>query len=162
MSFKRSIHTIQNGSLCPNQTRSFSEIIVHHYLEKLLNIKFVANKKYSFLINSNGNKMELDGYNDEYKIAFEHHGLQHYSVGFFQKDENFLKKRIEDDNLKRELCKKNNIRLIEIPALFNLTQLQELKQVIRMELLKNSIEIPENFDDINPKLSDVNCYHKKK
>jgi hypothetical protein len=162
VNFNRSIHSILNGSLCPNQTRSFSEIVVQHYLEKILNINFITNKKYNFLINSNGNKMELDGYNEKFKIAFEHHGLQHYELGFFHEDDNVLRKRIQDDSLKRELCRKNNIKLIEIPALFVLTPLEDLKQVIKNELLKNSIAIPENFDEINPTLSDLNYYHKKR
>lgn len=159
--FKRSIHSIQNGSLCPNQTRSFSEIVVQHYLETLLNFKFVINKRYSFLTNSKGNKMELDGYNEEFKIAFEHHGLQHYQIGFFHENQNLLNQRIEDDHMKRELCRKNNIKLIEIPALFVLTPLEDLKYVIKGELVKNSITVPDNFDELDPKLKDLNIYHKK-
>ena len=60
-------------------------------------------------------RMELDGFNEELGIAFEYHGQQHYEKNYFSKTDEQLKKRQEADQRKRELCKANNVFLIEIP-----------------------------------------------
>lgn len=160
--FTKDLHNLIKFPKCKNQSRSYSELVVQFYLEQLLNIKFINNKKYPFLKNSNGNKMELDGYNEEHKIAFEHHGIQHYKRSSLHRGGNSLNKRKIDDKLKREQCTMNSIRLIEIPALFELTPLENLKEVIKDELDRLKIEIPKNFDKINPNISDMKVYHKKK
>ena len=107
--------------------------------------------------------MELDGYNEDDKIAFEHHGIQHYKyTKRFHKNPEDLIKRQVDDKLKVKKCKENKIKLIIIPALFELTLLENLKEVIKSELIRLNIDIPQDFDDINPKISEMIVYHKKK
>jgi hypothetical protein len=59
---------------------------------------------------------ELDGYNDEILIAFEHQGIQHYEyIPFFHRNgiSDFHKQQ-ERDLLKRDECLKLGIRLIEV------------------------------------------------
>lgn len=160
--FDRNIHTLLSGSLCPSQSRSFSELVVEHYLENLLGIKFVCNKKYDFLINSKGKKMELDGYNEEHKIAFEHNGIQHYEIGVYSRTEKDLEQRIKDDNLKVDLCENMGIKLIVIPAIGIVTPLNNLKDKIKSELLRLGIQVPPKFDQINIDLKEMNLYHKRK
>jgi hypothetical protein len=160
--FNRAIHSILSGSHCPNISKSYSELVVKHYLEKLLGFKFISNKKYEFLKNSVGNKMELDGFNEENRIAFEHHGIQHYRGSIYHKEIKSLSRRKSDDLLKEKLCLENNIKLIIIPALFEITPISELKNVIKEELLRLEIKIPDNFEQINLELRDMNKYHKKK
>jgi hypothetical protein len=58
--------------------------------------------------------MELDGYYNELKIAFEYQGEQHFSQGFFVKTRVLLDLRKEDDLKKKELCELNNIKLVVI------------------------------------------------
>jgi len=160
--FNRSIHSILSGSHCPNISKSYSELVVKHYLEKLLGIKFVSNKEYEFLKNNLGNKMELDGFNEKEKIAFEHHGIQHYRDSIYHNDKQALGRRKDDDLLKEKLCIQNKIKLIIIPALFEITPLEDLKNVIKSELLRLKIKIPDSFEQTNPKLREMNIYHKKK
>ena len=60
--------------------------------------------------------MELDGFNNELKIAFEYQGIQHYKIdGFFIKDKHEFKSRLDDDKLKLQLCSDKGITLIVIP-----------------------------------------------
>jgi hypothetical protein len=160
--FDRNIHTLLSGSLCPSQSRSFGELVVEHFLKNLLGLQFVCNKKYDFLINKNGKKMELDGYNKEHKIAFEHNGIQHYEIGVYSKTQKVLEQRIQDDKLKVKLCEKMGIRLIVIPALGIFTPLNNLKDKIKSELIRLGILVPPEFDQINIDLKEMNLYHKRK
>ena len=59
--------------------------------------------------------IELDGYNNELKIAFEYNGYQHYKkVSYWQTDKDLEDLKIRD-KLKKELCKQTGINLIVIP-----------------------------------------------
>lgn len=49
-------------------------------------------------------KLELDGYNDDLKLAFEYQGVQHYKDHFFHKKKDTFKKRLEYDAKKRAEC----------------------------------------------------------
>lgn len=153
--FSKHLHNLIQYPTCKYRTNRYSEKLVQFYLEKLLGIEFEINKKYKFLKNGKGNPMELDGYNKEHKIAFEHHGIQHYKKTSWHNAKNTLKARKNDDLLKREQCESNGIKLIEIPALFEMTQLSDLKKVIKIELERLKIEIPSNFDEINPNRSEL-------
>lgn len=67
-----------------------------------------------------GRKLELDGYNEDLGIAFEHHGPQHYDDKegkriFKSKDEAYIARQIEKDGVKRIHCNDRNIVLVEIP-----------------------------------------------
>jgi len=161
--FPKYLHTLIKFPYCKNISRSYSEQVVSFYLEKLLGIEFEGNKQgFNWLTNSKGGNMILDGYNDDQKIAFEHNGIQHYEqIEAWQTLEVF-KQRQEDDKLKVEKCKKNNIKLIIIPTLFTTIPIEDLKKVIEVELIRLNIDIPQDFDKINPKISEMIVYHKKK
>lgn len=59
--------------------------------------------------------LELDGYNEELKIAFEYNGEQHYKFPHhFHPDEDAFRKQIARDNFKIETCNKLGIYLINI------------------------------------------------
>ena len=71
-----------------------------------------------FLINpKTGKPLELDVYNDELKLAIEYNGKQHYEYipkYFHRSYEDFLEQKYRDE-LKREKCRENGIKLIEVP-----------------------------------------------
>lgn len=60
--------------------------------------------------------MELDGYNETLKLAFEYNGYQHYIFPnkFHRRREDFLAQK-ERDLLKLELCNRAGIYLLTIP-----------------------------------------------
>jgi hypothetical protein len=104
----------------------------HVWESKLINIATknrwcpfcASNRKLSL-----NDAIELDGYSAEKGIAFEHQGLQHLCeknyIKMFGSNEGFsdLKNR---DLLKKEILKKKNIELIEIPSLFHKTKINNL------------------------------------
>ncbi len=69
-----------------------------------------------FLRYKTGKNLELDGYNDELKLAFEYQGVQHrkYTPMFHKSYRDFVKQQ-ERDQFKKEKCHELGIRLIEIP-----------------------------------------------
>lgn len=84
-----------------------------YIFEQLYNKPFPKTKPDWLLNPKSGRLLELDGYNEDLKIAFEYDGRQHFQ------DETFLKEgigiRYERDLIKQKLCKDNNVTLIKIP-----------------------------------------------
>ena len=112
----KSMSDIKRGDRCPECISYYkSERICKKYMEYLFDVPF--NKiRFDWLINNEGNRMELDGYNDSLKLGFEYDGMQHFEfVKRFHKTEEFFRKRQQDDLIKNNLCKQHNIMLIRVP-----------------------------------------------
>ena len=97
---------------------SKGEIECRRVLEKMFNKPFDKVRP-DFLRNpvTGGNfNLELDCYNHELGIAVEYNGAQHYKyTPYFHKNkEAFLNQKYRDD-MKRRICKENNIYLLEVP-----------------------------------------------
>lgn len=85
-------------------------------IEKLTNKKFIK-KRHEFLKSEKGANLELDGYNEELKLAIEYNGKQHYEIveHFHLNGMVDLLRQIKNDTIKQVGCTKNNIYLITIP-----------------------------------------------
>ncbi len=131
--------TILSGGWCTECSAGLGERIARAIFEQLFNEKFP--KAYPrFLVNGRGNRMELDGYSETLKIAFEHHGGQHYSTKtHYIKDEESLKRRQEDDAEKERLCEVNGIKLVIVPEIPRLMSVAEAKNHIIYECEKKNI-----------------------
>jgi hypothetical protein len=86
--------------------------------------------------------LELDGYNSDLKLAFEHNGFYHYNNIY---NDELIQYR---DNIKKELCNKCSVNLIIIPELFKIVKLDELEKYVKNECSKLNIFIPE-YDKID-------------
>jgi len=62
-----------------------------------------------------GKRLELDGYCRKLNLAFEYQGEQHYQTSSLFHSLRGLKEQKKADQVKRELCEKQEITLIEIP-----------------------------------------------
>jgi hypothetical protein len=130
-------NVIYKYSWCPYCNSSFSENICRQYLEAIFEKKFIKIRP-TWLVNNSGRAMELDGYCEELGLAFEHQGLQHYeTITSFSENIEAVQKR---DEIKKNLCNKFNIILLEIPALFYLTAIDDLHTVISSQLDKSNIK----------------------
>ncbi|MBA7708449.1 hypothetical protein ES703_117348 [subsurface metagenome] len=109
---------LYRGSWCSKCANSFSEEICRKFFEALFFAKFPKAKKgfFFWLVNDDGNYIELDGHNKLLKIAFEYHGPQHYEEVdyFYRGDHKKFRKRLRDDQKRRELCEQYDYKLIEI------------------------------------------------
>lgn len=82
--------------------------------------------------NSTGACLELDGYNEELKLAFEYNGIQHYKFSpMFHKSIDDLERQKERDTEKEGFCRMQGIKLVIIPYT---VKFERLEQYIRGEL----------------------------
>jgi hypothetical protein len=76
--------------------------------------------------------LELDGFNEELRLAFEYQGIQHYRrVLYFHPNEGDFEAQQSRDAIKRELCTENEYYLLEIPYTIDHAKLRDH---IRVEL----------------------------
>jgi len=105
---------IKLGKWCPICSQGLHERICRKYFEGMFGKKFLHVRP-KWLVARNGERLELDGYCKELKLAFEYQGRQHYlSKDFFQTKKDFNKRK-EYDKLKKKLCKSNGITLVIVP-----------------------------------------------
>lgn len=102
---------VKAGSWCPKCLNK-TEQSVREIFESIFNKKFPRIRP-NFLKNPvTGFNLELDGYCEELKIAFEYDGEWHFQKHFA--DDN-LDQRKNRDTLKDELCKQHGILLYRVP-----------------------------------------------
>jgi hypothetical protein len=80
-----------------------------------------------------GENLELDGYCDALKLAFEYDGGQHskYTPYFHRKGPQEFVYQVKKDNYKTLMCKKKGIKLIRIPSF---VPFMDLERYIRSRL----------------------------
>jgi hypothetical protein len=106
-------------------TPGIREIICKKIIEHLTGEPFIK-KRHEWLRNDRGNMMELDGYCEELKLAFECNGEQHYMfIPAWHGTEANLNQRQADDKRKEELCNDQKITLLTIKYDKPLDELQE-------------------------------------
>jgi hypothetical protein len=115
---------------------SKGEIECKRVLEKIFNKPF--NKIRPHFLNNpvTGGEfnLELDCYNDELKLGVEYSGKQHYEyIPFFHKNKEAFYNQKYRDELKRRICKDNNIILIEVPYT---VKIEDIEKYLLKELKK--------------------------
>jgi hypothetical protein len=96
---------VHAGSWCPECLYK-GERIVRAIFEETFGQSFPKVRP-DWLASSKGNKLELDGYSEQLKIAFEYQGPHHNSDASVQ----------ETDEIKRRTCARRGIQLIEVDAI---------------------------------------------
>ena len=107
-------HALKGGQVSCGCVNSKGEYLTSKALASL-GILYEKEYKFSDLISYNGRGLRFDFFIPEKNTVIECQGEQHYKpVSMFGGEEQ-LKLQQEYDELKRDYCKKNNIKLIEIP-----------------------------------------------
>ena len=101
-----------DGCGCPKCYSSKLENDIQKVLKENA-IEYIERKSHPWLLNEDTNhKLTLDFFLPKQNIAIECQGEQHFiSIEYFGGDEKF-EKRIKYDNLKKELCQQNGVKLI--------------------------------------------------
>ena len=137
--------SVQRGSWCPECADGLGERICRAFFEQLFKKRF-PKRRPAWLVNENGNQMELDGFCQSMGIAFEHQGEQHYRpVAPFVSSSAQLDKRLRDDACKKRLCKLNNVNLFIIPQIPQRTRVEDMPKTILDLCHKQGISIPSDF-----------------
>lgn len=115
---------------CGCYKKSKGEEKIENILNEL-NIQYETQKQFPNLFSINNGKLRFDFYLPLYNIVLEYQGKQHYTNIEYWGGEKGLQDRQTNDNIKRQWCKENNIKLIEIPY-WDFDKLNEnyLKQLI--------------------------------
>lgn len=118
-------------------TESKGELECRRVLEKVFRKPF--NKiRPNFLNNpvTGGNNLEIDCYNDQLKLGVEYSGKQHYQfVPYFHRNKEAFWNQKYRDEMKKRLCKDNNILLIEVPYTI---KINDIESFLLKELRKNN------------------------
>ena len=147
--------SIRAGGWCPECSAGTGEKICRAFFEQLFKMPFPKTRP-DWLRNSRGNKMELDGFNEEIRLAFEHQGKQHFMLKHhFVTTRQQLQQRAEDDELKIRLCEKEGIVLLQVPEIPTLLPLTKVKQFIKDECVDNGIKLPHDFDETEINLNET-------
>jgi hypothetical protein len=102
--------SINSGSWCRYCDRYFGERFTRHVLELMLGGTFKKSFP-NFLINpKTKRRLQLDGYDETLKIAFEYQGEQHFDTSHYYYTEGGMYR----DQLKREQCRRHDVVLIEV------------------------------------------------
>ena len=153
-------NNIKRGKWCPTCTKGIGERTCRLSFEKIFGKDFNSIRP-NWLKNDLGNKMELDGYNEELKIAFEHQGRQHYSTT--NVNHRFVKQStIDNDKQKAKICKKLGVSIIYIPEVFTDVKLNDLINYIISQLDNQNISYPKKAKKIVLNPSEVYTYTKNR
>lgn len=132
---------IQFGRWCPECSDGIGERICRSFFEQIFEMEFPKTRP-KWLINDDGNQMELDGYCEKLSLAFEHQGRHHYKyIDYYYSSKSDFKKRKVDDNKKKVLCKKYNVDLICIPQIPDDLPLQEIQNYIIQKCRSKGVKI---------------------
>jgi len=111
--FKQTPNAHIQGCGCPYCKRSKMEEKVSLLLEKW-KIKFTEWKTFSWLKQNKYKSQTLDFYLDDYNVAIECQGLQHFRPYGFKNGKERFNDDVERDKRKKKLCEEHNVQLYYI------------------------------------------------
>ncbi len=117
-------------SMCANEKITVREGQCRLIFQRIFNREFPSSRP-DFLVNPRtGRKLELDGYDENLKLAFECNGKQHYEImDLFDNTAEKLDKTKERDEIKKKICEEMGIKLVIIPY-----WIRNMEEYIRKEL----------------------------
>ena len=146
---------ILRGGWCPECASGLGERICRSFFEQIFNAEFPKTRPL-WLKSERGTLLELDGYSDSLKLAFEHQGAYHYRVEKrYSKDEIALGRRKKEDAWKQRLCIEHGVVLVVIPEVPSITSIKALKKFILDECQRQGVTIPSEGRAIQIDFSDA-------
>lgn len=142
-------HKVKLGQWCPQCASGFGERVARLLFQDLFQTEFPKVRP-RWLKSPKRGLLELDGYNEGLRVAFEHHGRQHYSRDrYYMKSSEDLRYRKELDGIKRERCEEQGIVLIEIPEIGGILPLDKVADFVISRLDAERVAIPRDLTTYN-------------
>ena len=133
-------NVINLGSWCKICKNNRGEQITKFIFESFTG-KLFPSKRPSWLRTSGKKRsFELDGFNEELGIAFEHQGKQHYESNKTT-SRYFSDVGLKNDIEKLEICKTKGVKVLEVPQIGELINLEDAINLIKHFLIDNKIKI---------------------
>jgi hypothetical protein len=124
-------HIKHSNSWCPICRYSKGETLVRKIFESLFDESFPC-KRPMWLKYKSYKGLELDGYCETLKLAFEYQGNQHYELHrLYHRTQEQFKYQQEKDEFKRKKCQEMGITLIEIPEFKDLKKIDQIQSDIK-------------------------------
>jgi hypothetical protein len=123
-----------SNSWCPKCCQSKTENLCRQIIEEVTGKKFSSVRPDFLKHYKTGYNLELDGYNEELKLAFEYNGIQHYKYrpDYFHKGgEHLFIDQQERDKIKIQMCNKLGIKVIVIPYQYDYRDEDRLRLFIK-------------------------------
>ena len=122
---------------CPYCSKSRSEKLCREILKEYTGLSFASIRPDWLKNDVSGHNLELDGFCEDLRLAFEYQGEQHDKyIPHFHRNEGDFERQQERDKLKLDLCKKHNIDVLIIPHTLSYQNENELRIFIKEELIK--------------------------
>lgn len=148
-----------NGCSSCNASESMGERVSRFIFETIFSKNFVKTPQPMWLKKEYNETKTfiLDGYCEELKLAFEHHGRQHFKFNkkFHRSDIRNFHKQVEDDSYKEVLAGVFGVRIIVIEELGHYHSYDQAFEIILEKLKKRNIELPSNIDKMKIDLSKI-------
>ena len=137
------------GRWCPEcGIYYYKEHIIRNLLDYLLDTKFIKTKPKWNINPKTNNYLELDGYSETLRIAFEFQGEHHYKEGVFSNTKDDLEYIQFKDKIKKQNCENNNIKLLVIDNKFQLSQKKLILNYILKLLNEHHIIITKKINEV--------------
>jgi len=108
---------LHKGNGCPKCSLSHGEIIVEQFLKEN---GYAYEIQKTFDNCRHKNPLEFDFYLPEFNSVIEYNGEQHYNfVKFFHRTKKGFEQQLLRDQIKRDFCKSNHIRLLELKSSYS-------------------------------------------
>ena len=156
--FEATLSNVLLGRWCPHCASGYGERLCRLFFEQMFGEKFPKVRP-EWLKNELKNNIELDGYCEKLKLAFEHQGIQHYKISRpFVCSKSQLKKLKQSDLLKKKICREHGVVLIRIPSVPDILPIVKLKEFVKKRLLLFGYPVPHGYDsaEFNPNLAYLN------
>jgi hypothetical protein len=148
-------NSIKRGTWCPYCNLLINESKTRFIFSYLLEQEFPKRR------NIFEENYELDGYNEELKLAFEYNGIQHYEITkqFHKTEKDFLNQQKRDCE-RKELCINNGIDLIIVPYYINNSDQELIGFIVnelktrKYKLIKENVNLEEFYKDL-PELTEL-------
>ena len=128
--FEASPSNVNQGRWCPTCSTALGERLTRSAFEQLFGYKFPRTWPV-WLRSGRGAPMELDGYCEQLRLAFEHQGELHYTeLPHFHRSPGDFQAMLQRDEAKRRLCAENNVTLIAVPGVPSRTSIASLAEFI--------------------------------
>jgi hypothetical protein len=141
--------SIKSGTWCPKCNLSTGEEICRIYFELVFKVKFPKTRPSFLRSRKYPSGLELDGYNEELGIAFEHQGIQHYKPLTFFGGVKAYRELVARDEFKRRLCAKNNVVLFEIKDVLNILGLENFVTSLKDQITTKGYKIENDLPQLN-------------